>query len=144
MGSVDRVEFRIDGGEWREATYSAELEEVGPLTPFSWHVILDPSKIGKGPHMIEIRAVSGDSASLPVIVTVHGTIGSSSDFSVPPLVIVMVAAVFAIWVASVVLVRVRSDGEIDDIISRFRSSKSVDFVPGGAIDAELLEEVEQK
>ena len=144
MGSIERVEFRIDGGEWREATYSAKLEEIGPLTPFSWHVVLDPAKIGQGPHMIEVRAVSGDSVSLPVIVTVHGTAGTSSDFSVPPLVIALLALVFAIWIASVALVRLRSDGEIDDIISRFRGSKSVDFMPGGAIDAELLEEDEQK
>ena len=88
--------------------------------------------------------MSGDSTSLPVIVTVQGTSASSSDFSVPPLVIVLVASVFAIWVASVVFVRLRSDGEIDDFISRLRGGKSVYFKPGGAIDAELLEEVEQK
>ena len=60
------------------------------------------------------------------------------------MVIVLVASVFAIWVASVVLVRVRSDGEIDSIISNLRGSKSVKFISGGAIDAELLEEEEQK
>ncbi len=140
MSSIDRVEFRIDGGEWRETTYSSELEDIGPLTPFLWHVILDPSKIGKGPHMIEIRAVSGDSVSLPVIVTVNGTSTSSDEFSVPPLVIALVASVFIIWAASVILVRIRSDGEIDDIISRLFGTKSVDFLPGGVIDAELLEE----
>ena len=144
MSSIERVEFRIDGGEWRETTYSTELDEIGPLTPFSWHVILDPSKIGKGPHVIEVRAVSGDSISLPIIVTVHGIAETSSDFSVPPLVIVLVASVFAIWMASVVLVRLRSDGEIEDIISRLRGSRSVEFMPGGAIDAELLEEDVQK
>ena len=140
MSSIDRVEFRIDGGEWRETTYSSELEDIGPLTPFLWHVILDPSKIGKGPHMIEIRAVSGDSVSLPVIVTVNGSSTSSDEFSVPPLVIALVASVFIIWAASVILVRIRSDGEIDDIISRLFGTKSVDFLPGGVIDAELLEE----
>lgn len=144
MGSIDRVEFRIDGGEWTETTYSTELEEISPLTPFSWHVILDPSKIGKGPHIIEVRAVSGDSVSLPVIVTVNGTAESSSNFSVPPLVIALVGVVFTIWIASVVLVRLRSDGEIDEFITRLRGSKSVDFMPGGAIDAELLDEDEQK
>ena len=144
MGSIERVEFRIDGGDWREATYSVELEEISSLTPFTWHVIIDSSKIGQGSHEIEVRAVSGDSTSLPVIVTVQGTSASSSDFSVPPLVIVLVASVFAIWVASVVFVRLRSDGEIDDFISRLRGGKSVYFKPGGAIDAELLEEVEQK
>ena len=144
MGSIDRVEFRIDGGEWTETTYSTELEEISPLTPFSWHVILDPSKIGKGPHIIEVRAVSGDSVSLPVIVTVNGTAESSSNFSVPPLVIALVGVVFTIWIASVVLVRLRSDGEIDEFITRLRGSKSVDFMPGGAIDAELLDEDGQK
>ena len=144
LGNVERVEFRIDGGDWREATYSAELEEVGPLTPFSWHVILDPSKLGLGPHQIEVRAVSGDSVSLTIFVTVYGSADPSSDLSVPPMVIVLVASVFAIWVASVVLVRVRSDGEIDSIISNLRGSKSVKFISGGAIDAELLEEEEQK
>jgi len=144
MGSIDRVEFRIDGGEWTETTYSTELQEISPLTPFSWHVILDPSKIGKGPHIIEVRAVSGDSVSLPVIVTVNGTAESSSNFSVPPLVIALVGVVFTIWIASVVLVRLRSDGEIDEFITRLRGSKSVDFMPGGAIDAELLDEDGQK
>ena len=140
MGGIDRVEFRIDGGEWRETTYSSELEDLGPLTPFLWHVILDPSKIDKGPHMVEIRAVSGDSVSLPVIVTVNGTSAVSAEFSVPPLVIALVATVFIIWAASVVLVRIRSDGEINDFISRLLGTKSVDFVPAGVIDAELLEE----
>ena len=140
MGGIDRVEFRIDGGEWRETTYSSELEDLGPLTPFLWHVILDPSKIDKGSHMVEIRAVSGDSVSLPVIVTVNGTSAVSAEFSVPPLVIALVATVFIIWAASVVLVRIRSDGEINDIISRLLGTKSVDFVPAGVIDAELLEE----
>jgi len=144
MGSIDRVEFRIDGGEWTETTYSTELEEISPLTPFSWHVILDPSKIGKGPHIIEVRAVSGDSVSLPVIITVNGTAESSTNFSVPPLVIALVGVVFTIWIASVVLVRLRSDGEIDEFITRLRGSKSVDFMPGGAIDAELLDEDGQK
>jgi len=144
LGSIDRVEFRIDGGEWREATYSAELEEIGPLTPFSWHVILDPAKIGQGPHVIEVRAVSGESVSLPVVVTVNGITDLSSDFSVPLAVIALVAAVFAIWVSSVIVVRIRSDGEIEDFISRLRGSKSVDFLSGGAIDAELLEEDEKK
>ena len=72
--------------------------------------------------------------------TVNGTSTSSDEFSVPPLVIALVATVFIIWAASVVLVRIRSDGEINDIISRLLGTKSVDFVPAGVIDAELLEE----
>nr|AIE92053.1 Subtilisin-like serine protease [uncultured marine group II/III euryarchaeote AD1000_19_G08] len=138
MSSVDRVEFRIDGGEWQEATYSAEPAEIGALTPFSWHVILDPTKLGEGPHQIEVRAVSGESHSLPVLATAHGTAGSSSNFSVPPLVIFGIVVVFVIWLASLSLVRLRSDGEIDSLLSRWRREE--DSAIEEVLEAELIPE----
>ena len=138
MGSVDRVEFRIDGGEWQEATYSAEPAEIGALTPFSWHVILDPTKLGEGPHQIEVRAVSGESHSLPVLATAHGTAGSASNFSVPPLVIFGIVVVFVIWLASLSLVRLRSDGEIDSLLSRWRREE--DSAIEEVLEAELIPE----
>ncbi len=138
MGSVDRVEFRIDGGEWQEATYSAEPAEIGALTPFSWHVILDPNKLGEGPHQIEVRAVSGESRSLPVLATAHGTAGSASNFSVPPLVIFGIVVVFVIWLASLSLVRLRSDGEIDSLLSRWRREE--DSAIEEVLEAELIPE----
>ena len=138
MGSVDRVEFRIDGGEWQEATYSAEPAEIGALTPFSWHVILDPTKLGEGPHQIEVRAVSGESHSLPVLATAHGTAGSASNFSVPPLVIFGIVVVFVIWLASLSLVRLRSDGEIDSLLSRWRREE--DSAVEEVLEAELIPE----
>ena len=138
MGSVDRVEFRIDGGEWHEATYSAEPAEIGALTPFSWHVILDPTKLGEGPHQIEVRAVSGENHSLQVLATVHGTAGSASNFSVPPLVIFGIVVVFVIWLASLSLVRLRSDGEIDNLLSRWRREE--DSAVEEVLEAELIPE----
>ena len=138
MGSVDRVEFRIDGGEWQEATYSAEPAEIGALTPFSWHVILDPTRLGEGPHQIEVRAVSGESHSLPVLATAHGTAGSASNFSVPPLVIFGIVVVFVIWLASLSLVRLRSDGEIDSLLSRWRREE--DSAIEEVLEAELIPE----
>ena len=138
MGSVDRVEFRIDGGEWQEATYSAEPAEIGALTPFSWHVILDPTKLGEGPHQIEVRAGSGESRSLPVLATAHGTAGSASNFSVPPLVIFGIVVVFVIWLASLSLVRLRSDGEIDSLLSRWRREE--DSAIEEVLEAELIPE----
>ena len=138
MGSVDRVEFRIDGGEWHEATYSAEPAEIGALTPFSWHVILDPTKLGEGPHQIEVRAVSGENHSLQVLATAHGTAGSASNFSVPPLVIFGIVVVFVIWLASLSLVRLRSDGEIDNLLSRWRREE--DSAVEEVLEAELIPE----
>ena len=138
LGSVDRVEFRIDGGGWQEATYSAELGEIDALTPFMWHVILDPVKLSEGAHQIEIRAISGEASSLPVIVTVHGSAGGATDFSVPPIVIFGILAVLVIWVASLALVRLRSDGEIDNLLSRLR--KEEDSVVDEVLEAELIPE----
>ena len=138
LGSVDRVEFRIDGGGWQEATYSAELGEIDALTPFMWHVILDPVKLSEGAHQIEIRAISGEASSLPVIVTVHGSAGGATDFSVPPIVIFGILAVLVIWVASLALVRLRSDGEIDNLISRLR--KEEDSAVDEVLEAEIIPE----
>ncbi len=138
LSSIDRVEFRIDGGDWQEATYSSSPEEIGALTPFMWHVILNPDKLSEGAHQIEVRAILEDSSSLPVLVTVHGSAGSVTDFSVPPIVIVGILVVFVIWVASLSLVRLRSDGEIDSLISRFR--KEEDSAVDEVLEAELIPE----
>ena len=138
LGSIERVEFRIDGGEWQDATYSAELGEIGALTPFMWHVILDPAKLSEGSHQIEVRAMAEGASSLPVLVTVHGSASSATDFTVPPIIIVGILVVFVIWVASLTLVRLRSDGEIDSLISRFR--KEEDSVVDEVLEAELISE----
>ena len=138
LGSIERVEFRIDGGEWQDATYSAEPGEIGALTPFMWHVILDPAKLSEGSHQIEVRAMAEGASSLPVLVTVHGSASSATDFTVPSIVIVGILVVFVIWVASLTLVRLRSDGEIDSLISRFR--KEEDSVVDEVLEAELISE----
>ena len=138
LGSIERVEFRIDGGGWQDATYSAEPGEIGALTPFMWHVILDPAKLSEGSHQIEVRAMAEGASSLPVLVTVHGSASSATDFTVPPIVIVGILVVFVIWVASLTLVRLRSDGEIDSLISRFR--KEEDSVVDEVLEAELISE----
>jgi hypothetical protein len=103
-----------------------------------WHVILNPDKLSEGVHQIEVRAISEDSSSLPVLVTVHGSTGSVTDFSVPPIIIVGILVVFVIWVASLTLVRLRSDGEIDSLISRLR--KEEDSVVDEVLEAELIPE----
>ncbi len=66
---IERVEYRIGEGSWREVTYEASPEELGPLTPFNWTVALD---LPSGEQTVEIRAIRGDSQSLPVLVEVTG------------------------------------------------------------------------
>ena len=139
LGSIERVEYRIDGGDWDETTYSAEPGEIGALTPFMWHVIMNPEKLSEGAHEIEVRAVSGEGNSLPVLVTVHGSGSEGNGFSVPPIVIVGIASVFAIWVASLALLRFRSDGEIDGLLSNLRR-KEEDSAIEEVLDAEIVDE----
>ena len=138
LGIVERVEFRIDGGDWQGATYSVEHAQIGALTPFMWHVILDSAKLSEGPHQLEVRAISEGASSLPALVTVHGSAGSTSDFSVPPIVIIGILAVFVIWVASLSLVRLRSDGEINSLLSRLRNEE--DSAAEEVLEAELIPE----
>jgi len=139
LSSVERVEYRIDGSDWNEATYSSEPSEIGALTPFTWHVILNPEKLSEGAHEIEARAVSGEGNSLPVLATVHGSGSEGDGFSVPPLLILVIVVVFAIWVASLGLVRFRSDGEIDIMLSTLRRKEEESAVEG-VLDAEIVEE----
>tara|TARA_Y100000588_G_scaffold296806_1_gene317381 strand:- start:336 stop:2363 length:2028 start_codon:yes stop_codon:yes gene_type:complete len=135
-GSVERVEFRVGGGVWNDATYSVTPSEIGALTPFLWHVLLDPSKLSPGEHIVEVHAVSGSMHSLPVFYTVTGSGGESSGSSIPLSAIALVSLVFLAWCASLALVRFRSDDQIEGIISSFGNSGA------DVIDAEIITEPE--
>ena len=73
QGVIDTVEFRIDGGSWSEATYEVVPGELEAGTPFNWNITLDPNSLSKGNHTVEVRAVSGEMISLPVLVSVSGS-----------------------------------------------------------------------
>ncbi len=132
-GSIDSVEFRIGEGTWQEATYSETIGEIGALTPFLWHVLLDSDKLPHGNHTIEVHAVSGDFHSLPVFYEVAGYGSGSSANGIPSSVIGLVALVALAWVGSLVLVRFRSDEQIEGAMASFMNRKEQ------AIDAEIIE-----
>jgi len=71
---IERVEYRIGDGPWREVTYEVVPEELGPLTPFNWTVALD---LPSWDQSVEVRAVRGDAQSLPVLVEVAGMGGEA-------------------------------------------------------------------
>ena len=71
---IERVEYRIGDGPWREVTYEVAPEELGPLTPFNWTVALD---LPSWDQSVEVRAVRGDAQSLPVLVEVAGMGGEA-------------------------------------------------------------------
>tara|TARA_Y100001970_G_scaffold165369_1_gene202122 strand:+ start:127 stop:2241 length:2115 start_codon:yes stop_codon:yes gene_type:complete len=132
-GSVDMVEYRVGQGPWFEATYSEPPGEVGALTPFLWHVILDPGELPEGQHTVEVHASAGDSHSLPVFYEVTGFGAGSSSQGVPTLVVGLVVLVAMAWVGSLVLVRLRSDEEIEGLLPSIGRSTE------GVIDAELVD-----
>jgi subtilisin family serine protease len=132
-GSIESVEFRIDGGGWQEATYSETLGEIGALTPFLWHILLDPGKLPAGAHTVEVHAVSGDSHSLPVFYEVVGSGAASAANGIPPSVIGLVALVALAWVGSLALIRYRSDEQIEGMLPSFTGRKKQ------PIDAEIVE-----
>ncbi|MEE3201253.1 MAG: S8 family serine peptidase [Candidatus Thermoplasmatota archaeon] len=134
-GSIDRVEYRIDDGDWVETTYSATLSEIGALTPFLWHILLDPSQLSSGNHTVEVHAVAGAMHSLPVFFEITGTESDSGSLAIPPIAIGIVVVVALAWVASLVLIRIRSDDEIEAIIDSVRNLDEIDEV----VEAELLD-----
>ncbi|MDG1525325.1 MAG: S8 family serine peptidase [Candidatus Thalassarchaeaceae archaeon] len=76
---IAAVQYRIGDGSWKEATYEAVPEELGPLVPFNWTVALDLSNVPSGEQTVEVRAIRGGEQSLPVLVEVNGGGGSSSS-----------------------------------------------------------------
>jgi len=132
-GSVDMVEYRVGQGPWYEATYSEPPGEVGALTPFLWHVILDPVDLPEGQHTVEVHASAGGSHSLPVFYEVTGEGAGSSSQGVPTAVVGIVVLVAMAWVGSLVLVRLRSDEEIEGMLPSMGRS------PEAVIDAELVD-----
>jgi len=76
---IAAVQYRIGDGSWKEATYEAVPEELGPLVPFNWTVALDLSNVPSGEQTVEVRAVRGGEQSLPVLVEVSGGGASSSS-----------------------------------------------------------------
>ena len=134
-GSIDRVEYRIDDGEWMETTYSVTPSEVGALTPFLWHILLDPNKLTSGNHTVEVHAVAGAMHSLPVFFEIEGTGGASESLAIPPIAIGIVVIVALAWVASLVLIRMRSDDDIEAMINSVRNRDEIEEV----VEAELLD-----
>ncbi len=97
---IERVEYRVGDGAWREATYEVAPEELGPLMPFNWTVALD---LPSGDQVIEIRAVRGDTQSLPVLVEakgMDGEVGAAGfngvlvGLSISVLILLIVGAMF--------------------------------------------------
>ena len=82
---------------------------------------------------MEVHASAGGSHSLPVFYEVTGEGAGYSSQGVPTAVVGFVVLVAMAWVGSLVLVRLRSDEEIEGMLPSMGRS------PEAVIDAELVD-----
>jgi len=111
-GSIDRVEYRVDAGEWSEVTYEFAIEELAPLTPFNWTLALDRNSLSSGVHSVEVRATASTGNSLPVIVSIEGGGNSNSASGLSAyLASIAVLLFFVIASGSVIFLNNGDDGD---------------------------------
>ena len=135
QGVIDRVEFRIDGGAWSEATYEVVPGELEPGTPFTWNITLNPDALSKGNHTVEVRALSGEMTSLPVLASVSGNGKGMEAQSSGILMYTIGFVVLVMLVAGLIGWRMDS--------AMFKNKYGTTFVEGisqnqGVLDAELV------
>ena len=133
-GSVESVQFRIDGGSWYDANFNSSISEVPALTPFEWYINIDSNKLSEGNHTLEVTAFSSTGQSLPVTVQIEGEGNESSSYSIPSFVYILVAVVALVWLSVLILLRYQSDSQISSLIGRLRPVNIDDI-----IDAEIVD-----
>ena len=133
-GSVESVQFRIDGGSWYDANFNSSISEVPALTPFEWYINIDSNKLSEGNHTLEVTAFSSTGQSLPVTVQIEGEGNESSSYSIPSFVYILVAVVALVWLSVLILLRYQSDSQISSLFGRLRPANIDDI-----IDAEIVD-----
>ena len=132
-GSVESVNFRIDGGDWLEANFNSSIVEVGPITPFEWYVEVDPNKFSSGIHTLEVIAFSLSQQSLPVVVQFESTGESTSTYDFSSMIFILIAIIGIIWLSIFLSIRLGYTTRILDFLPLLRSENTV------PIDAEIIE-----
>ena len=98
-GSVESVNFRIDGGDWIEANFNSSIIEVGPITPFEWYVEVDSNKFSSGTHTLEVVAFSSSQQSLPIVVQFESTGESTSAYDFSSMIYILIAIISITWLS---------------------------------------------
>jgi len=142
MGSVNAVEYRIDGGEWMSASFNQSETPLGPLERFDWTIGIDLDKLPERDVVIEIRGLSDDGQSLPIMITVQGngitdssSMGSNTLILVASsmLVVLILMLLFNSKTEKPSLLIATSDETIEEALEK-------DYEMALVIDAELVED----
>ena len=102
-GNVERVEYRLDTGDWYEVIYEDVEGEITALQPFHWTLEINRKSLDSTNHTLEIRAVSGSGTSIPILLTIEG-LGTESESN---LLVIAISALSSILVLSLVAVVAR-------------------------------------
>jgi len=95
------VEYRVDGGSWRSATFDAVPGDLSSLERFNWTVALASDAFGEGDHEVEVRAVTEDGLSLSSYATFTGSVSADEDGSMSRLaVLILVLAMLVTGAAA--------------------------------------------
>ena len=143
MGSVNAVEFRINDGKWVSANFEESNGTLGALERFAWSIALDTNNMPKGNNTIEIRGLSDEGQSLPVIITVAGEGGDGAhsdsifgflhlDFIFIALFLIVVLLLWFSRTSNPETLTLDSNESIDKVLK-----DDVDIA--SVVDAELLE-----
>ena len=143
MGSLTAIEYRINDGNWMSVSFEESNGTLGALERFGWSIALDVDKMVKGDNTIEIRGLTDEGQSLPVIMTVtgEGNLGSASESLFHKLHLDFIFIVSFLFVALLLwfsrtsnpeTVTLDSDESIDKVLKDDLDIASV-------VDAELLE-----
>jgi hypothetical protein len=112
-GNVERVEYRLDTGDWHEAIYEDTGEEVSALQPFNWTLEISRKSLDETNHTLEIRAVSGSGTSIPVLLTIEG-LGTESESDLLGIAISVLSSILMLSLVAVVARRALSKGNLDE------------------------------
>ena len=132
-GSVESVNFRIDGGDWLDANFNSSIIEVGPITPFEWYVEVDSDKFPSGTHTLEVVAFSSSQQSLPVVVQFDSTGESTSTYDFSSMIYISIAIISIIWLSIFLSIRLGYVARFSDFLPILRSENN------SPMDAEIIE-----
>ena len=132
-GSVESVNFRIDGGDWIMANFNSSIIEVGPITPFEWYVEIDANKFPMGTHTLEVVAFSSLLQSLPVVVQFESEGDNFSSYDFSGMIYILVAIIGIVWLSIFLSIRLGYVTKFSDLLF-FSSTEN-----NNPIDAEIIE-----
>ena len=132
-GSVESVNFRIDGGDWIEANFNSSIIEVGPITPFEWYVEVDSNKFSSGTHTLEVVAFSSSQQSLPIVVEFESTGESTSAYDFSSMIYILIAIISITWLSIFLSIKL---GYVEKFSALLPELKPENNSP---MDAEIIE-----